>query len=86
LINTTEKQTKLWNDMYINQMKINKLNKGALVLKEDMMIVKSYKNRSSQSRRCFIYCILPSYKKERCVETIYQFRKTKEEIKQNATG
>jgi vacuolar-type H+-ATPase subunit I/STV1 len=28
LINTTEKQTKLLaNDMYINQMKINKLNK-----------------------------------------------------------
>jgi hypothetical protein len=29
LINTTEKQTKLLaNDMYINQMKINKLNKN----------------------------------------------------------
>jgi hypothetical protein len=44
LINTTEKQTKfLANDMYINQMKINKLNKELLVLKEDYakMIVKS---------------------------------------------
>jgi hypothetical protein len=38
--------------MYINQMKINKLNKELLVLKEDYakMIVKSYKSRSEQSR------------------------------------
>jgi hypothetical protein len=57
LINTTEKQTKLLaNDMYINQMKINKLNKELLVLKEDYakMIVKSYKSRSEQSRAMFI--------------------------------
>jgi hypothetical protein len=41
--------------MYINQMKINKLNKE-LVLKEDYakMIVKSYKSRSEQSRAMFI--------------------------------
>jgi hypothetical protein len=54
---TTEKQTKfLANDMYINQMKINKLNKELLVLKEDYakMIVKSYKSRSEQSRAMFI--------------------------------
>ena len=36
LIRTTEKQTKiLGNDMYINQMKINKLNRELAVLKED---------------------------------------------------
>jgi hypothetical protein len=42
--------------MYINQMKINKLNKELLVLKEDYakMIVKSYKSRSEQSRAMFI--------------------------------
>jgi threonine synthase len=57
LINTTEKQAKyLANDMYINQMKINKLNKELAVLKEDYakMIVKSYKSRSEQSRAMFI--------------------------------
>ena len=57
LINTTEKQTKLLsNDMYINQMKINKLNRELTVLKEDYarMIVKSYKSRSEQSRAMFI--------------------------------
>jgi hypothetical protein len=42
--------------MYINQMKINKLNKELLVLKEDYakMIVKSHKSRSEQSRAMFI--------------------------------
>jgi hypothetical protein len=56
LINTTEKQAKYLNDMYINQMKINKLNKELVVLKEDYakMIVKSYKSRSEQSRAMFI--------------------------------
>jgi transposase-like protein len=57
LINTTEKQRKLLaNDMYINQMKINKLNKELGILKEDYakMIVKSYKSRSEQSRAMFI--------------------------------
>jgi transposase-like protein len=47
LINTTEKKRKLLaNDMYINQMKINKLNKKLGILKEDYakMIVKSYKS------------------------------------------
>jgi hypothetical protein len=56
LINTTENKPNLANDMYINQMKINKLNKELLVLKEDYakMIVKSYKSRSEQSRAMFI--------------------------------
>jgi hypothetical protein len=58
LINTTEKQTKLLaNDMYINQMKINKLNKELLVLKEDYakMIVKSYKADQNKVGRCLYY-------------------------------
>ena len=36
LINTTEKQTKLLgNDMYINQIQINKLKKDLTILRED---------------------------------------------------
>jgi septal ring factor EnvC (AmiA/AmiB activator) len=57
LIYTTEKQTKLLsNNMYINQVEINKLKKDLVVLKEDyaQMIVKSYKSRSQQSRAMFL--------------------------------
>ena len=57
LINTTERQAKLLsNDMYINQLQINKLKRELAVLKEDYaeMIVKSYKSRSEQSRAMFI--------------------------------
>lgn len=57
LIFTTEKQTKLLsNNMYINQVEINKLKKDLVVLKEDyaQMIVKSYKSRSQQSRAMFL--------------------------------
>ena len=57
LIQTTEKQTKLLNnDMYINQVQINKLKKELKELKEDYakMILKSYKSRSEQSRAMFI--------------------------------
>ncbi len=57
LINTTAKQTKLLsNDMYINQLQINKLNRELVVLKDDYaeMILKSYKSRSQQSRAMFM--------------------------------
>ena len=57
LIVTTEKQTKLLsNNMYINQVQINKLKKELVILKEDYakMIVKSYKSRSEQSRAMFL--------------------------------
>lgn len=57
LINTTTKQTKLLSDdIYINQLQINKLKKDLVVLKEDyaQMIVKSYKSRSQQSRAMFL--------------------------------
>ena len=59
LINTTEKQAKLLsNDIYINQLQINKLNRELTVLKQDYaeMIVKSYKSRSAtkQSDVCFV--------------------------------
>ncbi|RAR72833.1 septal ring factor EnvC (AmiA/AmiB activator) [Flavobacterium aciduliphilum] len=57
LINTTAKQTKLLSDdIYLNQLQINKLNRELVVLKEDyaQMIVKSYKSRSQLSRAMFL--------------------------------
>ncbi|WP_248906639.1 murein hydrolase activator EnvC [Flavobacterium sp. K5-23] len=85
LINTTEKQTKLLgNDMYINQMKINKLNKELLILKEDYgkMIVKSYKSRSEQSRAMFILSsetFLQAYKRAQYLKQYTNFRKAQGE-------
>src|SRR5690606_35168296 len=57
LINTNEKQAKLLNDdLYLNQLQINKLNRELEDLREDYakMIVKSYKSRSQQSRVMFM--------------------------------
>jgi septal ring factor EnvC (AmiA/AmiB activator) len=92
LINTTEKQTKLLaNDMYINQMKINKLNKELAVLKVDYarMIVKSYKSRSEQSRAMFILSsenFLQAYKRAQYLKQYTSFRKNQgEEIKSKST-
>jgi septal ring factor EnvC (AmiA/AmiB activator) len=88
LINTTEKQTKLLgNDMYINQMKINKLKKDLAILKEDYakMIVKSYKSRSEQSRAMFLLSsenFLQAYKRAQYMKQYTSYRKMQgEEIK-----
>jgi septal ring factor EnvC (AmiA/AmiB activator) len=88
LINTTEKQTKLLsNDMYINQMQINKLKRELLVLKEDYakMIVKSYKSRSTESRAMFILSsesFLQAYKRAQYMKQYTGYRKMQgEEIK-----
>ena len=81
LINTTEKQKKLLsNDMYINQLKINKLKKELEVLKEDYaeMIVKSYKSRSEQSRAMFILSsenFLQAYKRAQYMKQYTGYRK-----------
>jgi septal ring factor EnvC (AmiA/AmiB activator) len=92
LINTTEKQTRfLANDMYLNQVKINKLNKELSVLKEDYakMIVKSYKSRSEQSRAMFILSsenFLQAYKRAQYLKQYTNFRKTQgEEINTKST-
>jgi murein hydrolase activator len=92
LINTTEKQMRLLdNDMYINQVKINKLNKELSVLKEDYanMIVKSYKSRSEQSRAMFILSsenFLQAYKRAQYLKQYTNFRKAQgEEIKNKST-
>lgn len=88
LIKTTEKQAKvLGNDMYINQVKINKLKKELEILKEDYarMIVKSYKSRSEESRAMFLLSsenFLQAYKRAQYMKQYSSFRKIQgEEIK-----
>jgi murein hydrolase activator len=88
LINTTERQAKLLsNDIYINQLKINKLNRELKVLKEDYaeMIVKSYKSRSEQSRAMFILSsdsFLQAYKRAQYMKQYTNYRKMQgDEIK-----
>ena len=88
LINTTEKQTKLLsNDMYINQIQINRLKKELVELKEDYaeMILKSYKSRSEQSRAMFLLSsenFLQAYKRAQYMKQYTSYRKMQgEEIK-----
>lgn len=88
LIHTTERQTKvLANNMYINQLKINKLNRELVVLKEDYarMIVKSYKSRSEQSRAMFLLSsenFLQAYKRAQYMKQYTGYRKMQgEDIK-----
>jgi len=81
LIHTTEKQSKiLGNDMYINQMKMNKLNRELVILKEDYakMILKSYKSRSEQSRAMFLLSsenFLQAYKRAQYMKQYTSYRK-----------
>ncbi|WP_348800228.1 murein hydrolase activator EnvC family protein [Flavobacterium adhaerens] len=88
LIRTTERQTKvLGNNMYLNQLSINKLNRELAVLKDDYakMIVKSYKSRSEQSRAMFILSsqnFLQAYKRAQYMKQYTGYRKMQgEEIK-----
>lgn len=88
LISTTTKQTRLLtDDIYTNQIKINKLTKELNVLKEDYanMIVKAYKNRSEQSRIMFLLSsetFLQAYKRMQYMKQFSSFRKIQgEEIK-----
>jgi septal ring factor EnvC (AmiA/AmiB activator) len=82
LISTTEKQTKiLSNDMYINQLNINRLKKELVLLKEDYanMILKSYKSRSEQSRAMFLLSsenFLQAYKRAQYMKQYASYRKT----------
>lgn len=88
LINTTERQAKLLgNDIYINQLQINKLNRELDTLKGDYakMIVKSYKSRSEQSRAMFILSsnsFLQAYKRAQYMKQYTSYRKMQgDEIK-----
>jgi len=92
LIYTTEKQTKLLsNNMYINQITINKLKKDLVVLKEDyaQMIVKSYKSRSQQSRAMFLLSsenFSQAYKRLQYMKQYSSYRKMQgDEIKDKTT-
>ena len=81
LITTTEKQTELLgNDMYVNQVKINKLKKELEILKADYakMIVKSYKSRSEESRAMFLLSsenFLQAYKRAQYMKQYTNYRK-----------
>lgn len=88
LINTTQKQANLLaDDIYNNQLKINKLNRELKVLKEDYaeMLVKSYKSRSEQSRIMFILSsenFLQAYQRMQLMKQYASFRKIQgDEIK-----
>ncbi len=92
LIRTTEKQTKLLsNDIYINQLKINQLNRDLEQLRKDYseMIVKSYKSRSEQSRAMFLLSsqnFLQAYKRAQYMKQYASYRKMQgEEIKGKTT-
>ena len=88
LIRTTEKQTKLLsNDIYVNQLKINQLNRDLDQLRKDYaeMILKSYKSRSEQSRAMFLLSsqnFLQAYKRAQYMKQYASYRKMQgEEIK-----
>ena len=92
LIRTTEKQTKLLsNDIYINQLKINQLNRDLEQLRKDYaeMILKSYKSRSEQSRAMFLLSsqnFLQAYKRAQYMKQYASYRKMQgEEIKGKTT-
>lgn len=89
LIRTTEKQAKILKDeMYVNQLEINKLNRELKELKDDYaaMILKSYKSRSEQSRVMFLLSsenFLQAYKRAQYMKQYASYRKTQgEEIKE----
>ncbi len=91
LIKTTEKQAKILKDeMYLNQLQINQLNRELEALKKDYaaMIVKSYKSRSEQSRAMFLLSsesFLQAYKRAQYMKQYTSYRKTQgEEIKVKA--
>jgi murein hydrolase activator len=92
LINTTEKQKKvLGNNMFINQVQINKLKAELDTLKTDYakMIVKSYKSRSEESRAMFLLSsenFLQAYKRAQYMKQYTNYRKAQgEEIQSKST-
>ena len=81
IIVTSEKQAKvLKNNMYLNQVEINRLKKDLDILKGDYakMIVKSYKSRSEQSRAMFLLSsqnFLQAYKRAQYMKQYSSYRK-----------
>lgn len=92
LINITAKQKRILDDnIYLNQLEINKLNRELKVLKEDYakMIVKSYKSRNDQSRIMFILSsqnFLQAYKRIQYMKQYAGYRKMQgDEIQEKQT-
>ncbi|KOS07128.1 peptidase M23 [Flavobacterium akiainvivens] len=81
LISTTNRQTRLLTDeIYLNQLKINKLKRELVVLKEDYSktLVKAYKSRNEQSRIMFILSsknFLEAYRRIQYMKQYASFRK-----------
>jgi len=89
LIATTEHQTRLLNnDIYVNQVEINRLKKELQQLREDyaQLILKSYKSRSEQSRAMFLLSsenFLQAYKRAQYMKQYASYRRAQgEEIRQ----
>lgn len=91
LIYTNEKQARILSDgIYINQLKINKLNRDLTALKEDYakMIIKSYKSRSEQSRAMFLLSsenFLQAYKRAQYMQQYANYRRMQGEEIQSKT-
>ncbi len=88
LIHTTNKQARVLNDnMYLNQLEINKLKKDLEVLKKDYaeMVLKSYKSRSQHSRAMFLLSsenFTQAYKRLQYMKQYSSYRKMQgQEIK-----
>lgn len=85
LIVTNEMQAKLLNDdIYKNQIQLNKLNRELKLLKDDYanMIVKSYKSRSERSRAMFLLSsssFLQAYKRVQYMKQYAGYRKNQGE-------
>lgn len=82
LISNSQKQSKvISNDIYVNTLATNKLNRELKILKEDYAktIVKTYKSRSEQSRILFVLSsnsFLQAYKRMQYMKQYAKFRKT----------
>jgi septal ring factor EnvC (AmiA/AmiB activator) len=92
LLFTTNKQALLINDdIYVNQVKTNKLKSELKVLKEDYanMLVRAYKTRSDQSRIMFLLSsqgFLQAYKRLQYMKQYASFRKIQgDEIRSKMT-
>lgn len=93
LINTTNKQARVLNDnMYLNQLEINKLKKELELLKKDYaeMVLKSYKSRSQHSRAMFLLSsenFTQAYKRLQYMKQYSSYRKMQgQEIKDKSNA
>jgi murein hydrolase activator len=84
ILNTEKQKRAVENNMYVNQLKINKLSKELQALKKDYAekILKSYKSRSEQSQLMFILSsetFMQAYKRLQYLKQYTNFRKVQGE-------